>query len=176
MPSPADRSEKPVFAINFEARKAIGHAAISSNSLPNIALSNTRFAFDRHPDWAGTTINLADKYPLALLLDMEELIGHGCQALSPGVNPNLHADYTAYHPYLATCRVYIEGPLPLPPEVDPAIPADGQVVSPAGGQPFDISKLQPCAYILWLKATLNLTVGYGAIGGVYDDHIAFCVH
>jgi hypothetical protein len=166
-----DRSEKPVFTINFEARKAIGFAAISSNSLPNIALSNTRFAFDRHPDWAGTTITLADHYPLTLLLDIEELIGQGCAPLT-----TLHADFTAYHPYLGSCSVYIEGPAPLPPGVNPAIGADGQTISPAGGQLFDISGLKPCAYILWLTATLNLTSGYGMLTGDYEDHIAFCIH
>ena len=60
--------------------------------------------------------------------------------------------------------------------VDPAISADGQAVSPAGGQDFDISTLQPCAYILWITTTLNLTEGYGKLPGEYDDHIAFCIH
>ena len=50
------------------------------------------------------------------------------------------------------------------------------MTSPAGGQPFDITKLQPCAYILWVKATLNLTSGHGAVYGEFEDHIAFCVH
>jgi hypothetical protein len=173
-PPPADnkRSEMPIFTINFEARKAIGHAAISSNSLPKIALSNTRYAFDRHPDWAGTTITLAAGYPLALLLDIEELIGHGCSPLTP---TSIHADFTAYHPYLATCSVYIEGPAPVPATLNPAI-VNGEAHSPAGGTLIDISGLSPCAYILWLTATLNLTSGYGAIGGTYEDHIAFCVH
>jgi len=151
------------------------HAAISGNSLPVIALCNTRYAFDRHPDWAGSTITLASQYPLALLLDIEELIGHGCNPLT-SATPDLHADFTAYHPYLATCEVSIEGPPPLPAAINPAIDANGQAISPAGGTPISIAGLQPCAYILWLKATLNLTSGYGAIGGTYEDHIAFCIH
>ncbi len=177
-PPPADnkRSEKPQFAINFEARKVIGAVAISGNSLPRIALSNTRYAFDRHPDWAGTTITLASGYPLALLLDIQELIGHGCDPLSAMSTPALHAQFTAYHPYLASCSVYIEGPAPVPPTVNPAIDGAGQAISPAGGEAFTITGLSPCAYILWLTATLNLTTGYGAIGGTYSDHIAFCIH
>ena len=176
-PPPGDnrRSEKPTFTITFEARKVNTHAALGSNTLPVIALSNTRYAFDRHPDWAGTTITLAAQYPLALLLDIEELIGHGCNPLT-SATPDLHADFTAYHPYLATCEVSIEGPAPLPAAVNPAIDASGQAISPAGGTAIPISGLQPCAYILWLRATLNLTSGYGAIGGTYDDHIAFCIH
>jgi hypothetical protein len=171
------RSEKPIFTINFEARKAIGHAAISSNSLPKIALSNTRYAFDRHPDWAGYTISLADMYPPALLLDIKELrTGGGCSPLSA----TLTAEFTAYHPYLASCHLYVEGPAPaLPatlPDVNPAIDANGQSLSPAGGLAFSITGLKPCAYILWIKTTLNLTSGYGAIGATYEDHIAFCIH
>nr|WP_310522177.1 hypothetical protein [Polymorphobacter sp.] len=169
------RSEKPQFAINFEARKVIGAVAISGNTLPRIALSNTVYAFDRHPDWAGTTISIANDYPLALLLDIEELIGHGCEPLTPGNTPSLHALFTAYHPYLATCSVYIEGPAPVPATVNPAI-VDGQALSAAGGLAFNITGLLPCAYILWLEATLNLTHGYGQIGGTFSDHIAFCVH
>jgi hypothetical protein len=175
-PPPADnkRSEKPIFTINFEARKVIGSVAISANSLPKIALCNTRYAFDRHPDWAGTTITLAMQYPLALLLDIKELrTGGGCSPLTT----TLTAEFTAYHPYLASCHLYVEGPTPPPlPDVNPPIDAAGQALSPAGGQAFDISALTPCAYILWLKTTLNLTSGYGAIGGTFEDHIAFCIH
>ena len=175
---PGSLSEKPVFTINFEARKVNGHAFLGGNSRPNIALSNTRFAYDRHPDWAGTTVNWANlpTSTLALLLDMEELLGHGCKALTADPALPLHADYTAYHPYLATCHVYIEGPAPLPPDLHPVPDADGQVTSPPGGQPFATGNLQPCAYILWVKATLNLTSGHGAVYGEFEDHIAFCVH
>lgn len=170
------RSWKSLFAINFEARKGIGLAPISSNTLPRIALSNTRYASDRRPDWAGTTINLAPPpgHPLALLLDIQELIGHGCDPLTAGAShPDIHANLTAYHSYLATCSVYVEGPAPVPAVFNPAIGADGQAISPAGGRPLHISGLRPCACILWLTATLNLTSGYGAIGGTHDDHIAF---
>jgi len=170
------RSEKPVFQINFEARRVFGAVPISSNGLPKIALSNIRYAFDRHPDWAGSTITLADGYPQALLLDIKELrtVG-GCSPL----NKTMTAEFTAYHPYLASCHLYLEGPAPpLPavlPDVNPAIDAAGQATSTPAGMVFDISKLKPCAYILWIKTTVNLTSGYGALGGVYDDHIAFCL-
>jgi hypothetical protein len=164
------RSEKPVFVINFEARKVIGPTAISSNSLPKIALSNTRYAFDRHPDWAGSTITLANQYPTALLLDMQELLGAGCNPIMAG--STVHAQFTAYHPYLASCSVAIEGPAPAPVSFSPSI-AGGEA---AGSHAFDLTGFPPCAYILWLRATLNLTSGYGAIGGTYEDHIAFCIH
>lgn len=45
---------------------------------------------------------------------------------------------------------------------------------PGGGTDFDISGLQPCAYILWLSTTLNLTDGLSQVYGPIEDHIAFC--
>jgi hypothetical protein len=57
--------------------------------------------------------------------------------------------------------------------VAPAIVA-GEAVSPAGGHDFDITPQPSCAYILWLKVTLNLTYGYGPFLGDFYDHVAFC--
>ena len=171
-PMPAlQKSVKPVFQINFEARKVVGHAGVNANSLAKIALSNTTYTYNRHPDWAGspppvTTIPV-------LSLDIAELIaGGGCNPLSN----KLHALFTAYHPYLATLNLFLEGPAPLPPVINPVISADGEADSPGGGQLIDISGLKPCAYILWLTATLDLTDGYVQKFGTFDDHIAFCVH
>ncbi|HYI41952.1 MAG TPA: hypothetical protein VE053_16710 [Allosphingosinicella sp.] len=167
------RSVKPVYRIVFEARKAVGLAAIHSNTLPRIALSNTQYTYNYHPDWAGSPPLPPRISPVVVSLDIAELIGHGCDPLSS--SSDVHALFTAYHPYLATCSVSIEGPAPLPPAVAPAI-AGGEALSPAGGQSFATSGLQPCAYILWLDTTLNLTTGYGAIGTTHSDHIAFCIH
>jgi hypothetical protein len=58
--------------------------------------------------------------------------------------------------------------------VNPPISADGEAVSPAFGQDFDLTANKDCAYILWLKVTLNLTKGSGAFLGSFTDHIAFC--
>jgi hypothetical protein len=167
----AQKSVKPVFQINFEARKVVGHAGVSANTLNKIALSNTTYTYNRHPDWAGSPPPITSVPVLSL--DIVELItGGGCNPLST----DLHALFTAYHPYLATCQVYIEGPLPVPPAVNPPISADGEADSPIGGQAFNISGLKPCAYILWLTATLNLTDGYVQVYGTFNDHIAFCKH
>jgi len=109
-----------------------------------IALSNTTYTYNRHPDWAGspppvTTIPV-------MSLDIVELIaGGGCNPLSK----KLHALFTAYHPYLATLNLFLEGPAPLPATINPAISANGEADSPGGGQLIDISGLKPCAYILW---------------------------
>jgi hypothetical protein len=173
-PVPAlDKSEVPHFKIYFEARKVLGAVPVGANNLDKIALSNTHFTYIRHLDWAGYTVMPpSGDSILVLSIDVQELLAGGCSPLSKDV----HALFTAYHPYLGTCSVYLEGPgIPPPAAVSPAISADGQALSPAGGQDFDISKLGPCAYIVWISATLRLTVGYGAVYGTFYDHIAFCI-
>jgi hypothetical protein len=173
VPSPADRSEVPHFKIYFEARKVLGAVPVGANNLDKIALSNTHFTYIRHLDWAGYTVAppMGDSI-MVLSLDVQELLAGGCSPLSKDV----HALFTAYHPYLGSCSVYLEGPgIPPPAAVNPPISADGQAVSPLGGQDFDISKLGPCAYIVWIDATLRLTIGYGAVYGTFRDHIAFCI-
>jgi hypothetical protein len=167
------RSSKPLFSIAFEARKAIGHASMGGNTLARIALSNTVYTYNYHPDWAGSPPAPPRTETMVASLDIAELIGHGCDPLTAG--PDIHALFTAYHPYIGTCSVYLDGPVPLPPGVTPA-PVNGEALSPAGGQPIATSGLNPCAYILWLSCSLRLTSGGGqlSIGGT--DHIAFCVH
>jgi len=169
----ADKSEVPHFKIYFEARKVLGAVPVGANNLDKIALSNTHFKYIRHLDWAGYTVTPpSGDSILVLSLDVKELLAGGCSPLSKDV----HALFTAYHPYLGSCSVYLEGPgIPPPAAVNPPISADGQAVSPVGGQDFDISKLGPCAYIVWISATLRLTVGYGAVYGTFYDHLAFCI-
>ena len=115
-------------------------------STPNFNKSEPEYlisCLNRHPDWAGspppvTTIPV-------MSLDIVELIaGGGCNPLSK----KLHALFTAYHPYLATLNLFLEGPAPLPATINPAISANGEADSPGGGQLID-SGLKPCAYILW---------------------------
>jgi hypothetical protein len=151
----------------------VGAVPVGANNLDKIALSNTHFKYIRHLDWAGYTVTPpSGDSILVLSLDVQELLAGGCSPLKKDV----HALFTAYHPYLGSCSVYLEGPgIPPPAAVTPAISADGQAVSPAGGQDFDISKLGPCAYIVWISATLRLTVGYGVLYGTFYDHIGFCI-
>jgi hypothetical protein len=166
----AQQSERPHFKIYFEARNAMTLAAVSSNNRDKIALSNTTYTYIRHPDWAGGPIT---RTPV-VSLDVAELkAGGGCNPLAG----HIHVLFTAYHPYLATCVVFIQGPgVPPPPAVNPPISPIGQTISPAGGQDFNISTLKPCAYVLWISTTLNLTQGYGKLSGEFDDLIAFCIH
>lgn len=165
----AQKSEKPHYKIYFEARKVVGHAAVGANNLDKIALSNTHYKFTRHPDWAGGDVTEI----LVLSVDIAELLTNGCAPLETHV----HALFTAYHPYLGTCDVRIEGPgVPPPAAINPPISALGEAVSPVGGHDFNITTLKPCAYILWLEATLRLTNGIVTLYGVFQDHIAFCKH
>lgn len=168
-------SEKPHYKLSFEARKLVGGTSVSANDLAKIALSNTHFTYVRHLDWAGYTVAPpVGESILVLTLDIQELLTlGGCAPLETDV----HALFTAYHPYLASCTVRIEGPgIPPPAPANPPISADGEARSPVGGQNFSIASLTPCAYIVWLTATLNLTVGFGPVYGTFEDHIAFCKH
>ncbi len=68
----------------------------------------------------------------------------------------------------------LEGNPPLPADTALAL-AGGEAVSAAGGLLIDISGLGPCAYVLWLEATLDLTSGWGRIPNpTLWDHVAFC--
>jgi hypothetical protein len=165
VPGP-QQSEKPHYKIYFEARQVFNQAAVSANEREKIALSNTTYKYTRHPNWDGG----AHTDTPVLSVDAVELLANGCQQLGQ----DLHVTFTAYHPYLGTCSVYLDGPLPLPPAVSPPISVNGEAKSPMGGQPFNITGLKPCAYIVWLTATLRLTSGYGAVFGTFEDHIAFC--
>ena len=62
----------------------------------------------------------------------------------------------------------------MPAALNPPI-VGGEAASGSPGHDFDISGMSPCAYILWLSATANLTSGYGLISGATIwGHIAFC--
>jgi hypothetical protein len=166
----AQQSVKPLFTINFEARNVITLASVGGNSLAVIALSNTNYTFQRHPDWAGY---VAGPTPPVVSLDILEMQAGGCQPL--GVNANtLHALFTVYHPYLGSCSLNFVGPAPLPPVTIPVIPPDGDVFSGAAGLAIDISMLVPCAYVVFLNANLNLTNGDVTLYGTFQDFIAFC--
>jgi hypothetical protein len=174
MPS-ADLSKKPLFKINFETRQVGATTLLNANSLKKIALSNTTFKYIRHPKWAGGTV---ETIPV-LSLDVKELLAGGCDPLATEVQ----ALFTAYHPYLGDCQVYLEGPgVPPPNAVTLTILPDGQAVFHLPGPPpqdlrevgFDISELEPCAYIVWISATLRLTRGNGMLYGTFYDHVAFC--
>lgn len=163
------KSRAHTFKLFFEARE-VGSSGLlpGSNALEKIVFSNTHYTYARHPSWAGTTPTTRG----VVSLDIKELAGPGagCGKLTD----ELHALFTVYHPFMGSARVYFEGNPVLPADVSLTI-ADGEAISPAAGQLFDISALQPCAYILWLEATLNLTSGWGRITDATTwDHIAFC--
>lgn len=164
------RSEKPTYRIWFEARKVIGGAAVGANDLAKIALSNTTYTYTRHTEWAGGDVTTRT----VCSLDIAELIAPGATGCDELAN-HVHALYTAYHPYLGAVSTYLVGPgVPPPAAFAPAI-ASGEAASGPAGHDFDITALQPCAYVLWLDATVNLTGGYGLISGATtQDYIAFC--
>jgi hypothetical protein len=163
------KSRAHTFKLFFEARE-IGAVVLlpGSNALDKIVFSNTHYTYNRHPTWAGSTPTTR----AVVSLDILELAapGAGCGKLTD----ELHALYTVYHPFVGSARVYFEGNPVLPADLPLAL-VDGESASGVAGVLIDISSLQPCAYILWLQATLNLTSGWGQIPHpTIWDHIAFC--
>ena len=165
----AKKSRMHRFKLFFEARKVGTIPILSSNTREKIVLSNTNYKQHHHPDWAGFT----DTERPVVMVDIAELAapGSGCKQLGDHV----HALFTAYHPFLGSVSVYLEGstPPPLPAPIAPPI-VGGEAVSPLGGHDFDITAQPKCAYILWISLTLNLTRGYGTFLSPFQDHIAFC--
>lgn len=167
----ANKSRTHRFMLIFQARKVGVAAIVATNARDKIVLSNTSYRQRHHPNWGGST----DTRRCVVLIDAAELaaLGGGCGRITSHV----HALMTAYHPFLGTARVYVEGPTPppaLPPPVLPPISSDGEAVSPPGGLDFDLSPNPDCAYILWIELSLRLTRGYGTFLGNFYDHVAFC--
>jgi hypothetical protein len=163
------QAEKPTYRILFEARKTPSMASIGSNQLDKIAISNTTYTYVRHTEWAGGTVSGHS----VVSLDIGELIAPGATGCDR-LGSDLHALFTAYNPYLGAVEVYFEGNPPMPAAINPPI-VGGEAASGSPGHDFNISGMNPCAYILWLSATANLTSGYGLISGATIwDHIAFC--
>ena len=167
----AKKSRAHTFKLFFEARE-VGTIPLlpGSNSLEKIIMSNTHYKYTRHPNWAGSTVN----YASVASLDIVELSGAAPGAGCGKLTNHVHALYTVYHPFMGSARVYFEGNPPLPANLNLTI-VGGESISGVAGYDFDITALLPCAYILWLEATVNLTAGWGRIAGATIwDHVAFC--
>jgi hypothetical protein len=166
----AQKSEAPTFRIFFEAEKVSLSTPVSSNELDVIALSNTLYKYDRHPAWAGVTVTTRT----VTSLEIAEMIGAGATGCDTMINL-LHALYTTYHPYLADTRIYFEGNAPLPSTFIATI-VSGEATHGLPGEEFNISGMDPCAYILWMRTEVNLSDGWGQVDHPYNwDRIAFCI-
>lgn len=153
------------FRLFFEARNAATLAPIGGNQLARMTCLNAVWSQERHPSWAGGPAAAG----MLLLLDIQELLGagHGCDRVSG----QAHALCTVYHPYLAGVTLSLRGNSPPPAQTVPV--AGGTSISPAGGVVF--AGLHPCAYILRIDATANITHGYGRPNAAFfADEIAFC--
>jgi hypothetical protein len=162
----AQRSTMPTFTIAFEARKLGTVALVGSDSLATIAFSNLQDTYTRHPYWAGSDVTTTGVASLGIA---EMATSGGCAELGD----TIHVLYTAYHPYVGQPTITFDGNPILPAAISPSV-VGGEAVSQPGGDLVDISLLAKCAYILWLSVPLRLTGGYGWLGLVVQDHIAFC--
>ena len=156
------------FEITCQVREVGTVAVAYSNMLSKIAVCNTMYLQRLHPSWAGGDTS---RYAVVMLELVETtLTGAGCNK----VTDQLTAQYAVVHPVIDNMRIYFEGngALPAPFVINP-VPGTEAVGSTA--PLFNISALDPCAYIVWLEATFRLTHGYGRIGSATIwDHIAFC--
>jgi hypothetical protein len=171
IPSPLATTGHP-FAIRFEARNASTNAAISSNTLNPITLTNTSYFQIRHPSWAGGPTTASS----ILLLDAVELAPAmaGCSRIG-ATSTGLHVLYSVYHPFLDAVGITFNGNAPLPAAITASV-ANGSATSGTGGVVVDTSMLHPCAYVMWISATLNITNGSGRPQSAFlSDYIAFCV-
>lgn len=166
----AQKSEAPKFRIFFESEKVSSSTAINANQLDSIALSNTLYTYKRHPGWAG---GIVTKRAVASL-EIAEMIAPGTTGCDTLINV-LHALYTTYHPYLAETRIYFEGNPPLPSTFIATI-AGGEATQGSPGESFNISTMDKCAFILWMRTEVNLSGGWGQVSNPYEwDRIAFCI-
>jgi hypothetical protein len=175
-------SEKPTYKIFFEARKQGTVPLVSSNNLNKIAFSNTAYKYVRHAGWDGGPVTTRSMCSL----DIAEMTAPGATGCDEQ-HDHVHGLYTCYHPYLGSVLLWLQGPgiptgvgippVPVPPapfSFVPAVAVDEAASGPVGHD-FDISTLQPCAYILYMSATVKLTEGWGLIPDATDwDLIAFC--
>ncbi|MEQ1601166.1 MAG: hypothetical protein HOP04_04045 [Methylophilaceae bacterium] len=175
-------SEKPTYKIFFEARKQGTFAPVWANNLDKIAFSNTAYKYVRHTEWDGGTFTTRS----VCTLDIAEMIVSGSSGCGKQ-GDHIHALYTCYHPYLGSVLLWLQGPgiptgLGIPPVPVPPAPfsfapviAIDEAASGLVGHDFDLSTLKPCAYVLWMSATVKLTEGWGQIGDATEwDMIAFC--
>lgn len=165
----AQKAGVHLFEITCQVRE-VGSVAIAySNVLNRIAICNTEYLQRRHPAWAGGDVNM---YPVVMLeLAETTLSGAGCNK----VTNNITAHYSIVHPVIESASISFEGNAPLPAPFSVPIPPTGDEAVGNTAPQFDITALQPCAYIVWLSATFRLTSGYGRISdATVTDHIAFC--
>lgn len=153
----------------FEARRVVlPNPILATNALNKITISNTQYTYNVHPAWAGGTRSAHS----VASIDVAELVAAGgCGA----IHNEVHALFTAYHPFAGSGSVYFQGPGALPPALALVFSPDGEAVSPVGGHLFNFATPPPCAYIIWLELTARLTSGYGLISGATIwDYLAFC--
>ncbi len=156
------------FEITCQVREVGTIPVAYSNVLTRIAVCNTDYLQRLHPAWAGGDVH---RYAV-VMLELEEttISGSGCNKVTNQVT----AKYSVVHPVIDNMRIYFEGNGALPPQFAINPVAGDEAVGSTSPQ-FDVTALDPCAYIVWLEATFRLTAGYGRISGsTIWDHIAFC--
>lgn len=166
---PGEKSSTHTYRLVFETRN-VGGGSVRKDELAKIVISNSQYTQIRHPSWSGGRATTRG----AVMLDIQEFrnANDGCIRLSNSLN----ALVTTYHDHINTARLRLEGA-----NWSQCLIGSGQNCLRdlshdefSGSVNVPISSLSPCAYILWLDVSYDLTSGNGRVPGQHD-HIAFCV-
>jgi len=157
---PGEKSDTHTYRLVFETRN-VGGGDFRTDELARIVFSNSQYTQIRHPSWAGGQATTRG----AVMLDIEEFrtAGDGCIRLSD----TLTALVTAYHDHINAAKLRLEGA-----SWSQSLALTGDEFG--GSVNIPISSLDPCAYVLWLDVSYDLTDGSKRVD-CQHDHIAFCV-
>jgi hypothetical protein len=157
------------FGLQMRVRQA-GSATYSPGGTCNVvAVDNFLYSqINHHPEWGAWVGNNA--YGVAMV-DIKELQAAGCA----GITNSLTVLFTASSPNLGSVSISMVGNgvsyslgLPTP------VPQTGNWYGIATN-PFNISNLEPCAYLITLSVDLLLTTGDDSFPNPLQDQIAFCL-
>lgn len=157
------------FGLQMRVRQH-GSATYSPGGTCNVvAVDNFLYSqINHHPEWGAWVGN--DAYGVAMV-DIKELQAAGCA----GITNSLTVLFTASSPNLGSVSISLVGNgvsydlgLPTP------VPQTGNWYGTATN-PFDITKLEPCAYLVTLSVDLLLTNGDDSFPNPLQDQIAFCL-
>jgi hypothetical protein len=156
------------FGLQMLVRQQGSAATTPAGTCSVLAVDNNLYSnINHHPEWGKWVGN--NQYGVAMV-DIKELQSAGCA----GITDSLTVLFTASAPNLGSVALTMVGDgvsynfnLPAP------IPQTGNWYGTAGN-PFTISDLPACAYLITLSVSLLLTNGDSGYP-VLSDQIAFCL-
>lgn len=158
------------FGLQMRVRQHGSSTSSLAGTCSVLAVDNNLYSnINHHPEWGAWVGN--NEYGVAMV-DIKELQSAGCA----GITNSLTVLFTASAPNLGSVTLSMVGDavsytlttLPTP------IPQTGDWYGTAGN-PFTITDLPPCAYLVTLSVDLLLTNGDSEFPNPLIDQIAFCL-